>query len=113
MYHTDLRRATGGRARAALPAALHHQAKTENGKTMSVDSPRNTLAEATTFLAWAVTKRWARTNARKWMAAEMEMAETDDRAVAALTERHHARAEPSPSLGNRARCGNSKRGSRG
>ena len=82
------------------------QAKTKNGKTMSVDSARNTLAEAKTFLAWAVTKRWARTNAlaavkgvgkrrrgkpqltvdeaRKWMAVGMEMAETEDGAVAAL-----------------------------
>jgi integrase len=71
-----------------------------------VDSARNTLAEAKTFLAWALTKRWARTNAlagvkgvgkrrrgkpqltvdeaRKWTAVGMEMAETEDGAVAAL-----------------------------
>jgi integrase len=82
------------------------QAKTKNGKTMSVDSARNTLAEAKTFLGWAVTRRWARTNAlaavkgvgkrrrgkpqltvdeaRKWMAVGMEMAEIEDGAVAAL-----------------------------
>jgi integrase len=82
------------------------QAKTKNGKTMSVDSARNTLAEAKTFLGWAVTKRWARMNAlaavkgvgkrrrgkpqltvdeaRKWMAVGTEMAEIEDGAVAAL-----------------------------
>jgi integrase len=82
------------------------QAKTKQGKTMSVDSARNTLAEAKTFLAWSVEKRHARTNAlagvkgmgkrrrgkpqltvdeaRRWMAVGMEMAETEDGAVAAL-----------------------------
>jgi hypothetical protein len=30
---------------------------------MSVDLARSTLSEAKTFLAWAVTKRWARTDA--------------------------------------------------
>jgi integrase len=82
------------------------QAKTKDDRTMSVDSARNTLSEAKTFLAWAVTKRWARTNAladvkgvgkrrrgkpqltvdeaRKWMAVGMKMAETEDGAVAAL-----------------------------
>lgn len=82
------------------------QAKTKRGQTMSVDSARNTRAEAKTFLAWAVTKRWARANAlaevkgvgkrrrgkpqltvdeaRRWLAVGMEMAATEDGAVAAL-----------------------------
>ena len=82
------------------------QAKTKDERTMSVDSARNTLSEAKTFLAWAVTKRWARTNAlfdvkgvgkrrrgkpqltvdeaRKWLAVGMKIAETEDGAVAAL-----------------------------
>jgi site-specific recombinase XerC len=84
------------------------QAKTKDDRTMSVDSARNTLSEAKTFLAWTVTKRWARTNAladvegvgkrrrgkpqltvdeaRKWLG--MEMAETEDGAVAALMALH-------------------------
>jgi integrase len=82
------------------------QVKTKRGPTMSVDSARNTLAEAKTFLAWAVTKRWARANAlaevkgmgkrrrgkpqltvdeaRRWLAVGMEMARKEDGVVAAL-----------------------------
>jgi integrase len=82
------------------------QGKTKRGQTMSVDSARNTLAEAKTFLGWAVTKRWARANAlaevkgvgkrrrgkpqltvdeaRRWLAVGMEMAAKDDGAVTAL-----------------------------
>jgi hypothetical protein len=39
------------------------QSKTQYGQPMSVDSARNTLAEAKTFLSWTVGKRWARVNA--------------------------------------------------
>ena len=83
------------------------EAKTQHGKTMSVDSSRNTLAEAKTFLGWAVIKGWARTNAlakvkglgkrrrgkpqltvdeaRRWVAVGTAMAEKgEDGAVAAL-----------------------------
>jgi integrase len=111
-----LRRFFGGVSKLALvgltPAAGQRlyddfaQTKTQHGRTMSVDSARNTLAEAKTFLAWAVTKRWARANAlaevrgvgkrrrgkpqltvdeaRRWLAVGMKMAETEDGAVAAL-----------------------------
>ncbi|HVY39533.1 MAG TPA: site-specific integrase [Polyangia bacterium] len=82
------------------------QGETKRGQTMSVDSARNTLAEAKTFLGWAVTKRWARANAlaevkgvgkrrrgkpqltvdeaRRWLAVGMEMAAKEDGVVAAL-----------------------------
>ena len=81
--------------------------KTQRGQAMSVDSARNTLAEAKTFLSWAVSRGWARANAladvrgigkrrrgkpqltvdeaRSWMATGMEMAESGEGgAVAAL-----------------------------
>jgi integrase len=82
------------------------QRTTKRGRPMSVDSSRNTLAEAKTFLAWAVTKRWARGNAlaevkgvgkrrrgkpqltvdeaRRWLAVGMEMAANEERAVTAV-----------------------------
>jgi integrase len=80
---------------------------TKYGKPMAVDSHRNILAEARTFLKWSIGKGWLRTNplegvqgtgkrrhgkpqlrideARKWQAKAVPLAEEgEDGAVAAL-----------------------------
>ena len=83
------------------------QAPTQHGRPMSVDSCRNALAEAKTFLSWARSKGWARTNAldevrgigkrrrgkpqltvdeaRRWLKVATEMAgQGDEGAVGAM-----------------------------
>jgi integrase len=83
------------------------QTPTQHGRPMSVDSCRNALAEAKTFLSWTRSKGWARTNAldevqgigkrrrgkpqltvdeaRRWLKVATEMAgQGDEGAVGAM-----------------------------